>query len=65
MLLWIDLYLPLLSLEVFEPSWSSGSLTVVIERETILMMSCGARAAGVKTAMRRVGGLKAAALALC
>ena len=57
MRLWIGLYLPLLPLEVFEPSWSSDSLTVVIERETVLTMSCGARAVGVKTAMRRGGVL--------
>jgi len=57
MRLWIGIYLPQLPLEVFEPTWSSESLTVVVERETVMAMSSGARAAGVKTAMRRGGVL--------
>lgn len=57
MRLWIGLYLPQLPLEVFEPSWSSNSVTVVLEREKVLTMSRGAHMAGIKPAMRRGGVL--------
>lgn len=57
MRLWIGLHLPQLPLEVFEPSWSNDSVTVVVERETVLTMSRGARMAGIKPAMRRGGVL--------
>ena len=57
MRLWIGLHLPQLPLEVFEPNWSSDSVTVVLEREKVLTMSRGARMAGIKPAMRRGGVL--------
>ena len=57
MRLWIGLYLPQLPLEIFEPSWSNDSLAVVVERDTVLTMSRGARVAGIRTAMRRGGVL--------
>ncbi|MEH6435074.1 Y-family DNA polymerase [Massilia sp. DD77] len=57
MRLWIGLYLPQLPLEVFEPSWSSNSVTVILEREKVLTMSRGARMGGIKPAMRRGGVL--------
>jgi protein ImuB len=57
MRLWIGLYLPQLPLEVFEPSWSIDSVTVIVDRETVLTMSRGACIAGVKPAMRRGGVL--------
>ncbi|MGI4718671.1 MAG: Y-family DNA polymerase [Janthinobacterium lividum] len=57
MRLWIGLSLPQLPLEVFEPNWSSNSVTVVLEREKVLTMSRGAHMAGIKPAMRRGGVL--------
>ena len=57
MRLWIGLHLRVLSLEVFEPNWSSDSVSVVLEQERILVMSRAARAAGVKPGMRRGGVL--------
>lgn len=57
MRLWIGLHLPQLPLEVFEPSWSSDSITVVLEGEKVLTMSRSARMAGIKPAMRRGGVL--------
>ncbi|CAN7630866.1 Y-family DNA polymerase [Massilia sp. LjRoot122] len=57
MRLWIGLHLRLLSLEVFEPNWSSDGVSVVLEQERVLVMSRAARAAGVKPGMRRGGVL--------
>lgn len=57
MRLWIGLHLPQLPLEVFEPNWSSDSVTVVVQHESVVAMSRSARMAGIKPAMRRGGVL--------
>lgn len=57
MRLWIGIHLPQLSLEVFDPNWSSDNVSVVLEQERVLAMSRAALAAGVKLNMRRSGVL--------
>jgi protein ImuB len=57
MRLWIGLYLPQLSLEVFSPPWSADAGSVVLEQERVLAASPAARAAGVQVGMRRGGVL--------
>jgi protein ImuB len=57
MRLWIGLYLPQLSLEVFSPPWSADPGCVVLEQERVLAASPAARAAGVQVGMRRGGVL--------
>ena len=57
MRLWIGLYLPRLPLEVFCPSWSEDSCSVVLEQEGVLAVSPLAHAAGVRVGMRRGGAL--------
>jgi protein ImuB len=57
MRLWIGLYLPRLPLEVFCPSWSADSGSVVLEQEGVLAVSPLAHAAGVRVGMRRGGAL--------
>jgi protein ImuB len=55
MRLWIGLHLPLLPLEVFAPSWSIDTGSVVLERERVLLASPLALDAGVHAGMRRGG----------
>lgn len=57
MRLWIGLHLSQLSLEIFEPNRSNDSVGVVLEHEKVLQMSPAARAAGIKSGMRRGGVL--------
>ena len=52
MRLWIGLHLPRLSLEVFTPSWSTDTGSVVLEQERVLAASSAALDAGVRTGMR-------------
>jgi protein ImuB len=53
MRLWIGLHLLQLPLEVYDPQWSSESVSVVLEHEKVLGASRTARAAGIKPGMRR------------
>ena len=57
MRLWIALHLSRLPLEVFSPSWSPDTGSVVLDHERALVASDQARAAGVRTGMRRGGVL--------
>jgi protein ImuB len=57
MRLWIGLHLPRLPLEVFTPSWSTDTGSVVLDGERVLIASGCARAAGVLPGMRRGGVL--------
>jgi protein ImuB len=57
MRLWIGLHLPRLPLEVFAPSWSTDSGSVVLDGERVLVASGLARAGGVQVGMRRGGVL--------
>jgi protein ImuB len=57
MRLWIGLSLPQLPLEVFSPTWSADSGSVVLEQERVLAFSQAAAAAGVHAGLRRGGVL--------
>ena len=57
MRLWIALHLPRLPLEVFTPSWSTDTGSVVLDQERVLVASPYAQDAGVRTGMRRGGVL--------
>ncbi|MFM0092756.1 DNA polymerase Y family protein [Paraburkholderia sediminicola] len=57
MQVWIGVHLPLLYLEVFRPKWSpdTGAGVVVLDRERVVALDGGARAAGVRPGMRKGG----------
>ncbi len=53
--LWICLYLPNLSIEVFRPNWSTELAVAVLDNDRVHLASRLALAAGVRPAMRRGG----------
>ena len=59
MQLWIGVFLPYLSLEVFRPNWSPSSKEglVVLDHERVIALDNDARDAGVRAGMRRGGVL--------
>ncbi|WP_416047176.1 hypothetical protein [Cupriavidus basilensis] len=58
--LWICLYLPNLSIEVFRPNWSNELAVAVLDKDRVHLASRLALAADVRPAMRR-GGVQAMA----
>jgi len=55
MRLWIALYLPQLSLEVFHPNWCADSLAVVVQQRRVIAASHAAITVGVRRGMRAGG----------